>query len=72
MKFREPQKTREVMSVKTNNSNVTQVQVLKYIYSWTDFKPEFFELISILEFSPGTPVSSTNKTNRHNITEILL
>ena len=33
MKFREPQKTREVMSVKTNNSNVTQVQVLKYIYS---------------------------------------
>jgi spore coat protein CotF len=23
-------------------------------------------------FSPGTPVSSTNKTNCHNITEILL
>ena len=23
-------------------------------------------------FSPGTPVSSTNKTDRHNITEILL
>jgi hypothetical protein len=23
-------------------------------------------------FSPGTPVSSTNKTNRHDITEILL
>ena len=22
-------------------------------------------------FSPGTPVSSTNKTDRHNITEIL-
>ena len=22
-------------------------------------------------FSPGTPVSSTNKTNRHDITEIL-
>ena len=25
-----------------------------------------------LWFSPGTPVSSTNKTNRHDITEILL
>jgi hypothetical protein len=25
-----------------------------------------------LWFSPGTPVSSTNKTDRHNITEILL
>jgi hypothetical protein len=23
-------------------------------------------------FSPGTPVSSTNKTNHHDITEILL
>ena len=23
-------------------------------------------------FSPGTPVSSTNKSNRHDITEILL
>jgi len=23
-------------------------------------------------FSPGTPVSSTSKTDRHNITEILL
>jgi len=23
-------------------------------------------------FSPGTPVSSINKTNNHNITEILL
>ena len=23
-------------------------------------------------FSPGTPVSSTNKADRHNITEILL
>jgi hypothetical protein len=23
-------------------------------------------------FSPGTPVSSTNKTDRHNIAEILL
>jgi len=23
-------------------------------------------------FSPGTPVSSTNKTDRHDVTEILL
>ena len=27
---------------------------------------------TILSFSPGPPVSSTNKTDRHNITEILL
>ena len=29
-------------------------------------------LAAVLWFSPGTPVSSTNKTNLHNITEILL
>jgi len=26
----------------------------------------------VCQFSPGTPVSSTNKADRHNITEILL
>jgi hypothetical protein len=29
-------------------------------------------LAAILWFSPGTPVSSTNKTDCHDITEILL
>ena len=29
-------------------------------------------LVTSLWFSPGTPVSSTNKTDGHNITEILL
>ena len=29
-------------------------------------------LVTARWFSPGTPVSSTNKTDRHNITEILL
>ena len=29
-------------------------------------------LVTGLWFSAGTPVSSTNKTDRHNITEILL
>jgi uncharacterized protein (DUF1499 family) len=28
--------------------------------------------VAFLWFSPGTPVSSTNKTDCHNITEILL
>jgi hypothetical protein len=29
-------------------------------------------LATVLWFSPGTPVSSINKTDRHDITEILL
>ena len=29
-------------------------------------------LAALRLFSPGTPVSSTNKTDRHDITEILL
>ena len=31
-----------------------------------------FIFIMIMWFSPGTPVSSINKTDRHDITEILL
>jgi hypothetical protein len=30
------------------------------------------DIYSVIKFSPGTPVSSTNKTDYHNITEILL
>ena len=30
------------------------------------------DIYSVIKFSPGTPVSSTNKTDCHNITEILL
>jgi hypothetical protein len=33
---------------------------------------ETFGLAAGQWFSPGTPVSSTNKTDRHDITEILL
>ena len=29
-------------------------------------------LRQVSDFAPGTPVSSTNKTDRHDITEILL
>jgi hypothetical protein len=32
----------------------------------------YFFLLWVCQFSPGTPVSSTNKTGRHDITEILL
>ena len=38
-------------------ANITQCENMLY-YNWW--------------FSPGTPVSSTNKTDRHDITEILL
>ena len=36
------------------------------------FLPHHFELTTDRWFSPGTPVSSTNKTDRHDITEILM
>ena len=42
---------------------VIQPYVIKLICQW---------LAAILWFSPGTPVSSTNKTDCHDITEILL
>jgi hypothetical protein len=35
-------------------------KLVKSLYNYLNF------------FSPGTPVSSTNKTDRHDITEILL
>jgi hypothetical protein len=34
--------------------------------------PSIIELATVQWFSPGTPVSSTNKTDSHDITEILL
>jgi hypothetical protein len=37
---------------------------------WSD--KVFQWLVTCWWFSPGTPVSSTNKTDRHDITEILL
>jgi len=39
-----------------------QRYVIKFV---SDFAPGRW-------FSPGTPVSTTNKTDRHNITDILL
>ena len=41
-----------------------------------DFKSRLGDMYSIqyyvIKFSPGTPVSSTNKTDRHDVTDILL
>jgi len=38
----------------------------------TQSVPITTDVVSFLWFSPGPPVSSTNKTDRHDITEILL
>ena len=50
---------------KVASSNLTHGEM----YSMQHYVIKF---VSDLWFSPGTPVSSTNKTDRHNITEILL
>ena len=56
--------TTEVVSSNTVHSEVYSIQhyVIKFVS----------DLRQAGGFPPGTPVSSTNKTDRHNITEILL
>jgi hypothetical protein len=42
------------------------------VYSIQHYVIKFVSDLSGLRFFPSTPVSSTNKTDRHDITEILL
>ena len=53
--------TTKVVSLNPTHSEVCSIQC--YVIKW---------LVAGRWFSPGTPVSSTNKTDCHNITEILL
>jgi len=57
--------TTNVVSLNPTHGEVYSIQhyVIKYV-------SDFWQAGEW--FSPGTPVSSTNKTNRHSITEILL
>jgi hypothetical protein len=43
-----------------------------YIYQLLNFETFVSDLWQVCGLSPGTPVSSINKTHHHNITEILL
>jgi len=57
--------TTKVVSSNPVNGEVYSIQ--RYVIKFVT------QLLAIgLWFSPGTPVSSTNKTDRHKITEILL
>ena len=58
------------MSITTNvvSSNHANGKV----YSIQHYVIKFVSDLREVVFSPGTPVSSTNKTDCHNITEILL
>jgi hypothetical protein len=52
-----------------HNSSMTCIEV----YSIQHYVIKVCQLLAKGQwFSPGTPVSSTNKTDRHDITEILL
>ena len=42
------------------------------VYSIQHYVIKFVSLRQVCDLSPDTPVSSTNKTDRHDITEILL
>jgi hypothetical protein len=46
---------------------LTDITCTRYNIMWTNLSVSF-----VRWFSPGTPVSSTNKTDRHDMTEILL
>ena len=56
------------MPITTNivNSNPTRVRCTLYNIMWQNLS------VTCDRFSPGTSVSSTNKTDHHDITEILL
>jgi hypothetical protein len=57
-----------IVTIKVVNSNPTQV-----VYSIQHYVIKFVsDLRQAGWFSPGTPVSSANKIDHHNITEILL
>ena len=51
--------------VESSSGEVYSIQ-----YNVIKFVSDFFYVYRL--FSPGTPVSSTNKAYRHNVTEILL
>ena len=53
---------------------VSLTEIYKFLSNPSDYGYECVPIVysSPQWFSPGTPVSSTNKTDRHDITEILL
>jgi hypothetical protein len=73
-------KIRQTICKDTRQDKHTIYQWVKAVNEWLVFNPKVrFSLLCYDEnklhsmtFSPSTPVSSTNKTDRHDITEILL
>jgi hypothetical protein len=53
-------------------SGAGQLNLHDHIWWYWSAKSTWPYLVTVWWFSPGTPVSSTNKTDRHYITEILL
>ena len=56
------------ITIEVVSSNLVQVRYTRYNIMWYSLSV----LVTGQWFSPGTPVSSTNKTDFHDITEILL
>jgi len=62
-----------VQSVPFTTKAVSSIPVHSEVYSIQHYVIKFVsDLQQVWWFSPGTSVSSTNKTDRHDITEILL
>ena len=72
-----------VFSIVVNENNIISILLCQYHLKYLCVEPIIIICCSLCDqvcqwlatgqwFSPGTPVSSTNKTDRHNITEILL
>ena len=52
---------------------ITTYAISAYHHSTQDYVVKFVsDLLQVIVFFLGTPVSSTNKTDHHDITEILL
>ena len=56
---------REDHKIQNNRDHTTEANIANKVCQW-------LAIAAGRWLSPGTPVSSTNKTNHHDITEILL
>ena len=54
--------------VSTNPAHGEVYSMQHYVIKFVNVLLQICGFLRVLRFSPGTPVSSGNKTNRHNIT----
>jgi len=70
LKLTSKKKFKQIEMKQMKNGHLTTKHTLKHLPTICDKVCQWVAVGRL--FSPGTPISSTNKTDRHDITEILL